>query len=175
MKDPLFIRQLSADEKRVLQTGLQASDIFTRRRCEILLANANGITAPKIAASLGCAPQTAINALNAFAVEGLDCLIAKSHRSKSTRNLIEGASVDRVRRLLEHSPQEFGRSAGPWTLAALAEVAFEQGAIEHAVSTRTLRHAIKRLGGEWQRTRGWVIGRDRRETRRELAAVGLTA
>jgi transposase len=171
MKDPLFIRRLSVDEKRTLQAGLQSCSAFTRRRCHILLANAEGKTAPKIARSLGCATQTAVNALNAFAAEGLGCLIAKSHRPKSTRNLIEGASAEQVRALLCRSPQDFGRSADLWTLASLAEVAFEQGMIERAVSEQTIRQAIRRWGGDWKRARGWGIRLDVRDVRHELAAV----
>ena len=156
MKAPLFIRPLSADERLVLQTGLHSRDTFTRRRCQILLANAEGKTAPKIATQLGCATQTALNALNAFIGEGMDCLREKSHRTKSARPfLIQDKSAEQVFLLLNSNPNEFGRDTGLWTLSAVAEVAFEQGLTSRPVCEETIRQTFKRLGVDWMQAKNW--------------------
>jgi hypothetical protein len=45
MKEPIFVRELSEDERKTLKTGLRSPDAFVMRRCQILLANAHGINA----------------------------------------------------------------------------------------------------------------------------------
>ncbi len=153
MKAPLFIRPLSTEERRALQAGRDACDAFTRRRCRILLANAEGMTAAKIAASLGCALQTALNALNAFAAEGLDCLAEKSHSPKTSRVLIAGQSAESVGALLHRSPREFGKPSSVWSFGLVAEVAFEQGITDRKVSEETIRQFMKRLGVDWSQAK----------------------
>jgi DNA-binding NarL/FixJ family response regulator len=66
MQAPLFIRPLSAAEKRELETGLRSRDAFTLRRSQILLASARGYASSQIAEYLGCRDQTVRNALHAF-------------------------------------------------------------------------------------------------------------
>lgn len=153
MKAPLFVRPLSLKELQILRGGLHSLDAFTQRRCQILLASAEGRTATHIATSLGCAQQTVLNALNAFATDGLGCLIAKSHRPKNTRALIGGFSAEQIRSMLRRCPSEFGKARGRWTLAVLARVAFEQGLTDHEVSEETIRQVVKRLGMDWKEAR----------------------
>jgi hypothetical protein len=38
MRKPIFIRSLTQDEQRQIQTGLRSSDAFALRRCQILTA-----------------------------------------------------------------------------------------------------------------------------------------
>jgi hypothetical protein len=57
MQAPLFIRPLSAVEKRERETGLRSRDACTLRRSQILLASAQGYASSQIAAFLGCRDQ----------------------------------------------------------------------------------------------------------------------
>src|SRR5206468_5897624 len=85
MKPPLFVRPLTDPERAALRAGLRSPDAFTLRRCQILLASADGLRPARIAERLSCASQSARNAIRAFHAEGLDCLTEKSHRPKSAR------------------------------------------------------------------------------------------
>jgi len=38
MKEPIFIRPLTADEQQFIQAGLRSSSALVLRRCQILLA-----------------------------------------------------------------------------------------------------------------------------------------
>src|ERR671911_433430 len=66
MKRPIFVRPLSDAERETLEAGLRSPDVFTLRRCQILLASDRGENAYQIARSLDCNPQTARNAIHAF-------------------------------------------------------------------------------------------------------------
>src|SRR5215212_1301510 len=57
MREPIFVRTLSENEREALEAGLRSSDAFVLRRCQILLASDRGENAYQIARSLGCNPQ----------------------------------------------------------------------------------------------------------------------
>ena len=71
MKPPIFVRPLTDAERKTLQAGLRSPDAFTLRRCQTLLASADGQNAYQIARNLGCNPQTVRNAIHRFNEEGL--------------------------------------------------------------------------------------------------------
>ena len=71
MKPPIFVRELSKQERQDLQAGLRSRETFVMRRSQILLASARGLSPPKIARSLGCGSQTARNAIHAFNERGM--------------------------------------------------------------------------------------------------------
>jgi DNA-binding CsgD family transcriptional regulator len=71
MKRPIFVRPLSDAERETLEAGLRSPDAFTLRRCQILLASADGQNAYQIARNLGCNPQTVRNVIHKFNQEGL--------------------------------------------------------------------------------------------------------
>ncbi len=54
MQAPLFVRPLSADERVALEVGLRSSAGFTVRRCQMLLASADGQPTTAIAQALRC-------------------------------------------------------------------------------------------------------------------------
>src|SRR5262245_65821197 len=73
---PLYVRPLTNPERAAFQRGLRSPDAFTLRRCQILLASADGQRPSQIAVALGCAVQTVRDALRAFRSEALACLPA---------------------------------------------------------------------------------------------------
>ena len=160
MKPPLFVRPLTDPERAALRAGLRSPDAFTLRRCQILLASADGLRPSQIAERLGCASQSVRNAIRAFAAEGAGCLREKSHRPKSTRPELDDADCERLRALLHRSPRDFGKPTSLWTLALAAEVAFAEGISARLVSDETIRQALIRLGVGWKRAKTWITSPD---------------
>jgi transposase len=160
MKPPLFVRPLTDEERAALRAGLRSPVAFALRRCQILLASADGLRPAQIAERYGCASQSARNAIRAFAAEGLECLKEKSHRPRSIRPEIDEAGCERLRALLHRSPRDFGKPTSLWTLALAAEVAFAEGITPRLVSDETVRQALKRLGVGWKRAKTWITSPD---------------
>jgi transposase len=172
MNPPLFARPLTADERAALRAGLRSSDAFRLRRCQVLLASADGLRPAQIAERLGCASQSVRNAIRAFAAEGLNCLREKSHRPKSARPEIDDAGRERLRALLHRSPRDFGRPTSLWTLDLAAEVAFAEGLTARRLSGETIRQALLRLGVGWKRAKTWITSPDPAYTRKKGRATG---
>jgi transposase len=171
MKPPLFVRPLTDSERAALRAGLRSPDAFTLRRCQILLASAEGLRPSQIAERFGCATQTVRNALRAFATAGTDCLRAGSHRPKSVRPEIDEAGCERLRALLHRSPRDFGKPTSLWTLALAAEVAYAEGITARPVSDETIRQALLRLGVGWKRAKTWITSPDPAYLRKKRRAT----
>jgi transposase len=155
-----FVRVLTASERQHLQAGLRSADAFTLRRCQILLASANGQSPLLIARNLGCTAASVRNAIHAFDREGMVCLQLKSPRPKSARPLLDDNFDEPLRHLLHQSPRTFGKQRSSWTLALLADVCFEKAWTPRRLSIDTIRLAIKRLGVCWKRAKHWITSPD---------------
>jgi transposase len=172
MMPPLFVRPLTDEERAALRAGLRSPDAFTLRRCQVLLASADGLRPAQIAERFGCATQSVRNAIRAFAAAGTGCLRAGSHRPKSVRPDLDDSACERLRALLHRSPRDFGRPTGLWTLALAAEVAFAEGIAARLVSDETIRQALIRLGVGWKRAKTWITSPDPAYLRKKRRATG---
>jgi transposase len=160
MKPPTFVRTLTAAERQQLQAGLRAAAAFTVRRCQILLASADGQRAPAIARNLHCAVGTVHYALRAFQREGLACLQEKSSRPHSARAFLDKRFTDALKDLLHHSPRSLGKPTGLWTLDLVAEVCHGRGWTPRQLTGEAIRVALQRLGIRWRRAKHWITSPD---------------
>lgn len=171
MKAPMFIRPLSPAEHRGLQAGLHASNAFTLRRSQILLASSRGQRPSEIARNLGCATQTVRNSLHAFEQSGLACLKQESPRPKTIHMEFDQAKCEALRAMLHQSPHTYGKGTRVWTLALATQVGQEVGLTTHQVSIETIRLALKRLGVGWQRAKHWITSPDPDYARKKNGAT----
>ncbi len=171
MKPPLFVRPLTAAEQVALHDGLRSADAFTLRRCQVLLASARGQRPSQIAAALGCAPQTARDAIRAFAAEGPACLRAKSKAPKAPATAWPRQRDPDLRALLHQSPRCFGKPTSLWTLGLAAEVCHERGWTPRRLSGEAIRLALKRLGVSWKRAKHWLTSPDPAYARKKSCAT----
>jgi hypothetical protein len=160
MNSPLFVRPLTDEERAALRAGRGSPDAFVLRRCQVLLASADGQTPRPIAAAVGCCAQSVRNAIRAFHAEDLDCLHEKSSAPKTTGPVLDAAGCRRPRDLQHRGPRDFGKPTGVWTLALAAEVAHAEGLTDRPVSIELVRQALLRLGVGWKRAKDWITSPD---------------
>jgi transposase len=170
MKPPIFVRSLTDQERRQLQTGLRSREAFTLRRCQIVLLSSTGQKPSEIATTVGCAVQSVRNAIKAFNERGLASLRERAHRTKTSKLIFTADRREQLRALLHQSPRQFGQPVSTWSLNLAAEVCFAQGITPHLVSDETIRDALKRLKVNWRRAKDWISSPDpayARKKRRE--------
>lgn len=163
---------LTDPQRAALRAGLRSPDAFTLRRCQILLASAEGLRPAQIAERPSCASQSARNAIRAFHAEGLDCLRQKSHRPTSVHPELGDGACERPRALLHRGPRDFGKPTSLWTLATAAEVAFAEGLTARLVGDEAIRRALLRLGVGWKRAETRITGPDPAYLRKKGRATG---
>jgi transposase len=160
MQTPLFVRPLTTDERATVETGLRSASAFTVRRCQMLLASAEGQPTTTIARALRCTDQSVRNAIHAFHQHGLAALQPQSSRPHTTSALFDPGACEALRALLHQSPRTFGKPTSRWTLALAAEVSFAEGLTPRLVSDETIRLALRRLGVTWKRAKHWITSPD---------------
>jgi transposase len=172
MKRPIFVRPLSDAERKTLEAGLRSPDAFTLRRCQILLASADGQNAYQIARNLGCNPQTVRNAIHKFNQEGLsEALKRGSNRPHTVNRAFDDQGAEALREMLHKSPREFGKDSSLWTMGIAAEVSFEEGLTKGQVSGETVRATLARMGVRWQRAKHWITSPDPLYERKKESAI----
>jgi transposase len=160
MKAPIFVRPLTQEERKHLTAGLRSSDAFVVRRCQIILASAEGQKAPVIAQALRCDRQTVRTAIHAFNQTGVAALRPGSSRPHSIQAAFDAAQREKLRHLLHQSPRTFGKETSLWTLELAADVSFEHGLTKQRVTGETIRATLVRLGVKWQRAKEWITSPD---------------
>jgi len=172
MQTPLYVRPLLADERATLEAGLRSASAFTVRRCQILLASAEGQTTTTIAHDLRCTEQTVRNALHAFHQRGLTVLQPQSSRPHTTHTIFDPSTCEALRALLHQSPRTFGKPTSRWTLQLAAEVSCAEGLTPHLVSDEAIRVALRRLAVTWKRAKHWITSPDPAYLRKKKDATG---
>jgi hypothetical protein len=172
MKRPIFVRPLSDAERQQLEAGWRSCDAFVLRRCQILLASAQGEIAPQIAHHLACDSQTVRNAIWAFNCVGLTSLNQGSSRPHTTRTAFPGEKAEALRTLLHQSPRTFNQPTSLWTLELAAQVSFQQGLTPERVSGETIRATLARMGVRWHRAKEWITSPDPAYARKKGRGTG---
>jgi transposase len=173
MKPPILVRALTDVERRQLRAGLRSPEAFVLRRCQVLLASAQGKPVKDIAAHLGCATQTVRNIIKAFNQLGQDALQRQSNRPKSVRPVLDDQERQRLKTLLEQSPRAFGKERSTWTLRLLAQVAQEQGLTgDKVLNIESVRVALGRLNLNWKRAKAWINSPDPAYARKKSGVTG---
>jgi transposase len=172
MHSPLLIRSLTPDETAQLRAGLRSNNAFTLRRCQILLASAQGQSPRRIARNLGCAKGTVHNALGAWKARGLACLRPKSSRPHSARAFLTPDHSAALEELLHKSPRAAGQKTSLWTLDGLAQVCHAYGWTPRVLSGEAIRKALLRLNISWQRAKHWITSPDPAYQRKKKRVTG---
>jgi transposase len=168
---PIYVQQITDEERAALTAGLRSKDAFVLRRCQILLASASGKRASQIASDLSCDTDTCLNAINAFNAVGLECLTAGSTVPHTIERGFDARQTEQLRALLHQSPRNFGKASSLWTLELAAEVSFEQGVTPARVSREAVRTALQRLGVRWKRAKQWISSPDPEYVRKKTAGT----
>jgi Homeodomain-like domain-containing protein len=171
-KARMFVRSLTAAERRALEQGRQSADAFTVRRSQILLASAGGMGPADIGRVVGCTAQAVRNAIRAFHTDGPGCLAAKSHARKDPGRVWDRGRDEDLNDLLHRRPRDFGKATSVWTLALVAEVCHEKGWTPRVLSVEAVRLALKRLGVGWQRAKHWITSPDPAYAKKKSCGTG---
>ena len=166
------VRELTAAERQALRRGLKSAEGFTVRRCQLLLASADGTGPAAIGAVVGLSAQAVRNAIRAFHADGLGCLTRKPPVAKAPALVWDREHDDRLKDLLHRRPREFGKSTSLWTLALAAEVCHSKGWTTRRLTAEGMRGVLARLGIGWKRAKHWITSPDPDYAKKKSSATG---
>ena len=160
MRQPIFIRPVTEEERQLIEAGRRSNDAFVMRRSQILLASARGERVPSIASALSCDQQTVRNAIHAFNQKGPDALQAGSRRPHRLGTALAEVDAETFKALLPRRPRDFGPPTGLWTLELVAKVCVQLGWSKTEVSAQTIRQTLLRSKINWKRAKHWITSPD---------------
>ncbi len=160
MRPKLFVRELTQQEREILEAGLRSSDTFVMRRSQVILFSAEGLSIDEIARRVGYGRESVRRTIHQFNETGIEVLKKKSRRPHRIYRAYTEENAQKLKALLHRSPRDFGKPSSVWTLELLAEVSYEQGLTEKKVSIETVRNILHRLGIKWKRAKKWITSPD---------------
>jgi transposase len=144
---------LTERERAVLERAAQGQRRvrdWGRYRALVLLATRD---AEEVATDLGCSRASVYRWAGLYRERGLAGLVERRRDGRPARLAGDGEAA--LRALLGDDPQDRGRHATGWTVPMLQD---ELAAAGYAVSGRTIRRTLHRLGWRWKRPK-YVLGR----------------
>ena len=167
------IREITLEEKTILQHSLRSSSAFTVRRSQIVLMRTDEQLTPKqIGERLRCSDQCVREAIHAFNREGVSYLYPKSRARHEPQSAFSVAGRERLKALIEETPRQFGYENSLWTLALLAEQAYQEGLTAWRVDADTVGRALHQAGVRWQRAKQWINSPDPAYTAKKNDGTG---
>jgi transposase len=146
--------ELMDDERRALDAALRTTRrVREWRRLQAVRLLAEGHEAPEVAQVLGCSASSVYYWADDWRDGGLAGLAEGPHAGRPRR--LDAAAETQLEQLLAADPQAQGSAATDWTVPLLRTALAAQG---HALSERTVRRALHRLGYRWKRPK-YVLGR----------------
>ena len=123
------------------------------RRYRAVVLRGAGLTVPAVARALGCSQASVYAWSAAWRREGVRGLAEGDHGGGQVK--LGAGGETRLAELLATDPQVRGHRATGWTVPLLGT---ELAAAGYAVSAKTIRRALHRLGYRWKRPQ-YVLGR----------------
>ncbi len=156
----MFVHTLSPDERDALVDALRSPNAFALRRAQVLLASANGQRASQIAATYGCSDQAVRNIIRDYEARAQSALTPRSKARKDQQPIFDANKLEALRAMLHHSPRDFNKESGLWSLQLTATAAHEQRLTPYVVSIETVHNTLKRLSVSWRRAKHWITSPD---------------
>ena len=143
------------EAQRAALAAAAANERRTRtwKRYQAVLLLAEGQPPAAVARAVRCCVASVYNWATRWRDAGLAGLAEGPHPGATRR--LDAAGEDRLADLLETDPQRRGYQATGWTVPLLRT---ELAAAGYAVSAKTMRRALRRLGYRWKRPQ-YVLGR----------------
>jgi hypothetical protein len=165
------IRPRTADEQEALAAGLRSSEALPVRRCQILLASAEGQHPTAIGCALRCHDQTVRHAIHTFQYRGVTALQPRSSRPRTPRAVFDARGRERRRTVLHQISRTVGQRTRVWALALAVEVSFAHGMTSRPVSGEAMRLGFKPLGVCWKRATHGITSPDSADVRKKTRAT----
>jgi transposase len=146
--------EMSEEERAALDVAQRAvRTVREWRRYQAVRLLADGREAGEIAQVLGCSVSSIYYWAADWREHGVAGLAEGQHEGRARR--LDRLAEAEVEQLLAADPQAHGSAATDWTVPLLCTELAKRG---YALSERTLRRTLHRLGDRWKRPK-YVLGR----------------
>lgn len=157
----LYVRPITEEEREELRKGLKSPLSVRLKRSQMILWSADeGLAIAEIAQRLAMSQEAVRLVLHRFQEEGVVALYPQVRARQSDLRAFNDESRAALREILNHSPREVGYERSFWTLALLAQWAWEKGWTKQQVHLDTISQTLREMGIKWRRSKTWISSPD---------------
>jgi transposase len=153
----IFVRDLTDDEKHVLEKCKSSPSGFIRDRARIILFSSEGLPCLIIASKLNCDVRKVRKAVKEFNRKGIGCL----ERKKAKGADLKFTKEERAKMLgiASTDPVRLGVHFTTWSLRKLKRY-FESEGVVKSISIASIRTIFKSEGINWRKSKRWQYSND---------------
>jgi transposase len=157
-KPEIFIRTITEEELKALETAKKSSEAFTRDRAKILLLSSERLSVKQIAEKVNCEIRKVRNAVNDFNKKG----VAALQRGKAKGAVPKFTAAKKQIILLHFSkaPKDFGLHFTTWTLPRFRKHLADYKVVD-SISIERLRQILDKAGARLKRSKRWQYSPDK--------------
>lgn len=157
-KPSIFVRTISEEELKKLETAKKSNDAFTRDRTKIILLSSEKFDAKKIAEKVNCEARKVRSAIKCFNEKSLDAL----QKGKAKGAIIKFTPAIKRIILLHFSkqPKEFNLHFSAWTLPRFRQHLIEYKVVD-SISIEMVRQILYSAGAKLKRSKRWQYSPDK--------------
>lgn len=175
MAESVEVRELTSLEGRQLVRLLhQSKDAIAVRRAEIVLASAQGESAPSIARRLHFTADYVRKVIHAFNERGAKSLKAQYSNGGRPQEILPEHESEVVELALT-PPRLTGQPFTHWTLETLRDVAAQRRLVPRKISIESVRQILKKHRVSLQRTKTWKESDDPEFDQKKTPSSGSTS
>jgi len=161
----IYLRQLSEEEKTLLEVAEKSSDAFTKDRAKILLLSAQHLFAKQIAEKTGCEARKVRKAIKDFNKKGLAAL--QKGKAKGAIPKFDEVKKKIILMHFAKTPQSFGYHFTTWTLPRFRKHLMDYKIVE-SISIEKVRQILDEAGARLKRSKRWQYSPDKEFHKKNL-------
>ena len=152
-KPKIFVRQLTQEEKDVVEHASKSNDAFMRERAKAIIHSSQGLKVSEICKKMGKEKRSVLSAIKEFNRNGLACL----QRGKTTGRKPKFTPQQKAEILavVNTDPRKHGKNFTVWSLPKLKGHIIENKIVDH-ISIETLRQILRHGNKKYKKSRKWL-------------------
>lgn len=164
-KPAIFVRPISGEELKTLETAKKSNSAFTRDRAKILILSSERLSAKQIAEKVSCEERKVRSAIKDFNKKG----IAALQRGKAKGAIPKFDNVKKKIILMHFSqkPSKFGYHFTTWTLPRFRNHLVDYKVVD-SISIEKVRQILDEAGARLKRSKRWQYSPDKEFDKKNL-------
>jgi hypothetical protein len=164
-KPKVFARQITSEEKTLLEKAIKSQNAFTRDRAKIILFSSQSFKVIEIATKLSCEIRKVREAIKLFNKNG----IAALQRSKA-KGAVPKFTKETKQIILMHfskKPKDFDLHFTAWTLPRFTQHLIDYKVVD-SISIEKVRQILDEAGARLKRSKRWQYSPDKEFSKKNL-------
>ena len=164
-KPAIFVRTITTEETKSLETAKMSNDAFTRDRAKIILLSSENISVKQIAERIICEERKVRTAIKEFNKKGIAAL--QRGKAKGAVPKFDDVKKKMILMHFSHKPSKFNYHFTTWTLPRFTKHLIDYKVVD-SISLEKVRQILDEAGARLKRSKRWQYSPDKEFDKKNL-------